>query len=329
MTIYSEHWSLKPPEVPQRSRLFSLEPVAVRTPYAESLSSYLHRLAQAHCLNSQKLVMGEIAPLILKDEDKSELLAKNLSHLLGNRDAKPTINGMREMTAKLITVLEELTMRQDLRFLTLLSWKGMIYEKGLFRNYRAWCPCCWETWKQENKTIYEPLLWSFKDVEFCLIHKQRLIEECPHCDSRLPVMARFSPAGFCSCCYRWLGQEIKGKEEIEKHRVNIQGISELIVLTPQLGYRPIPIELTRKLQLILLVFEQAIGKDLKLLGDLGGIMESLRIASTRNQSQPYHLVKLIIPVCEKAKISVSHLFGSDFKELSQILFGNFSLKLKF
>lgn len=329
MTIYSEHWSLKSPEVPQRSRLFSLEPVAVRTPYAESLSSYLHRLAQAHCLNSQKLVMGEIAPLILKDEDKSELLAKNLSHLLGNRDAKPTINGMREMTAKLITVLEELTMRQDLRFLTLLSWKGMIYEKGLFRNYRAWCPCCWETWKQENKTIYEPLLWSFKDVEFCLIHKQRLIEECPHCDSRLPVMARFSPAGFCSCCYRWLGQEIKGKEEIEKHRVNIQGISELIVLTPQLGYRPIPIELTRKLQLILLVFEQAIGKDLKLLGDLGGIMESLRIASTRNQSQPYHLVKLIIPVCEKAKISVSHLFGSDFKELSQILFGNFSLKLKF
>ncbi|MEH2127187.1 TniQ family protein [Nostoc sp.] len=328
MTIYSEHWSLKPLEIPQRSRLFSLEPVAVGTPYTESLSSYLHRLAQAHCLTSQKLVMGEIAPLILKDEDKSELLSKNLSHLLGNSDAKPAINGMRGMTEKLITVLEELTMRQDLRFLTLLSWKGMIYDKGLFRNYRAWCPCCWEEWMQENKTIYEPLSWSFKDVELCLIHKQRLIEECPHCGARLPVMARFSPAGFCSRCYRWLGQEIKGEEEIEKYRVNIQGISELIALTPQLGYKPIPIELTRKLQLILLVFEQAIGKDVKLLGYLGGIMESLRIASRTNQSQPYHLVKLIIPVCEKAKISVFQLFGSDFKELGKILFGNFSLELK-
>ncbi len=325
MTIYLEHWSLKLLEIPQRSRLFSLEPVAVGTPYAESLSSYLHRLAQAHCLTSQKLVMGEIAPLILKDEDKSELLAKNLSHLLGNRDAKPTINGMREMTAKLVTVLEELTMRQDLRFLTLLSWKGMIYDKGLFRNYRAWCPCCWEEWKQENKTIYEPLLWSFNDVEFCLIHKQRLIQECPHCGSHLPVMARFSPAGFCSRCYGWLGEETKGEEEMEKYRVNIQVISELIALTPQLRYKPIPIELTRKLQLILLVFEQSIGKDLQLLGDLGGIMESLRIASTRNQSQPYHLVKLIIPVCEKAKINIDQLFFSNYKELGEILFRNFNL----
>ncbi|MBD2003608.1 MULTISPECIES: TniQ family protein [Cyanophyceae] len=328
MSIYSELWSPKPLEIPRRSRLFCLEPIAVGTPYTESLSSYLNRLAQEHCLTSQKLIMGEIAPLILKDEDKSELLSKNISHLLGNSDVKPAINGMREMTGKLVTVLEELTIRQDLRFLTLLSWKGMIYDKGLFRNYRAWCPCCWEEWEQTKKTLYEPLLWSFKDVEFCLIHKQRLIEECPHCGSRLPAMARFSPAGFCSRCYGWLGQEIKGEEEIEKYRVNIQGIGELIALTPQLGYTPIPIELTRKLQLILLVFEQAIGKDLKLLGDLGVIMESLRIASTTNQSQPYHLVKLIIPVCQKAKISVSQLFGSDFKELGQILFGNFSLELK-
>lgn len=76
------------------------------------------------------------------------------------------------------------------------------------------------------------------------------------------------------------------------------------------------------------MFEQAIGKDLKLLGYLGVIMESLRIASTRNQSKSYYLVKLIIPVCEKAKIGVSQLFGSDFKELGKILFGNFSLELK-
>lgn len=328
MSIYLERWNLKPLEIPPRSRLFCLEPVAMGNPYTESLSSYLNRLAQEHCLTSQKLIMGEIAPLILKNEDKSELLPKNLSHLLRNSDAKPTINGMREMTGKLVTVLEELTMRQDLRFLTLLSWKGLIYDQGLFRNYRAWCPCCWQEWQQEKNTLYEPLLWSFKDVVVCLIHKQQLVEECPHCGSRLSVMARFSPPGFCSRCHGWLGQEMKGEGKIEKYQINIQGINELIALTPRLGYEPIAIELTRKLQLILLVFEQAIGKDLNLLGDLGGIIEPLRIASTRNQSQPYHLVKLIVPVCQKAKISVSQLFGSDFKELGKILFGNFSLELK-
>jgi hypothetical protein len=76
------------------------------------------------------------------------------------------------------------------------------------------------------------------------------------------------------------------------------------------------------------VFEQAIGKDLKLLGDFGGIIESLRIASTEIKSQPYHLVKLIVPVCEKAKIMYFSCFGSDFKELGKILFRNFSLELK-
>ncbi|MGB3208049.1 MAG: TniQ family protein [Crinalium sp.] len=156
MSIYLERWNLKPLKIPPRSRLFCLEPVAVGTSYTESLSTYFNRLAHERRLKFHKLIMGEIAPLILKDQDKSQLLSKNLSHLLKNTDAKPAINGMREMTEQLVSVLEELTLRQDLRFLTLLSWKGMISDKELFRNYRAWCPSCLEDWKQEQKTIYEP-----------------------------------------------------------------------------------------------------------------------------------------------------------------------------
>lgn len=325
--IYEALSNLQPPEIPKRSRLFYLEPVGVGTPYTESLSSYLNRLAQEHCLTSQKLIMGEIAPLILTGEDKSELLQKSVSHLLGNSDGKPAINGMRQMTDQLVTVLEQLTLRQNLRFLTLLSWKGMISDRGLFRNYRAWCPCCLEAWKQDKKTIYEPLLWSFKDVEVCLSHQQRLIDECPHCKSRLPVFARISPPGFCSRCYRWLGNNGKTTEEIEQYRVIIEGIGDLIAIAPQLKYKPIPIELTRKLELLLLVFEEAIKQDFKLLGDLADIMERLRIAVKKNQSKPYNLVNLVIPVCEKARIKISQLFLLNIKELSEIVFKNFSLTL--
>jgi hypothetical protein len=329
MSIYSELWSPKLVEIPQRSRLFCLKPVAVGTAHTESLSSYLNRLAQEHCLTAQKLVMGEIAPLILTNEDKFELLSKNISHLFGNSDAKPTINGMREMTEKLVTVLEELTLAQNLRFLTLLSWKEMISEQQLFRNYRAWCPDCLEERKQENKTIYELLLWLFKDVEVCLSHKHQLVDKCPHCNSRLAVIAKLSPPGYCSRCHGWLGQIIQGEEEIEKYRVNIDGIGELIALNSQLKYKPTLIELTRKLQLILFGFEEAIDKDLKVLEDFGGVMEQLKIATKQHQNKPYHLIKLIIPVCQKARIRVSQLFLLNFKELGELVFKNFGLELRF
>ncbi len=327
--IDQELWSPKPLELPLRSRLFYLEPIGVGNPYTESLASYLNRLAQEHCLTSQKLIMGQIAPLILTSEDKSELLRKSVSHLLGNSDAKPAINGMREMTDQLVTVLEQLTMRQDLRFLTLLSWKGMISERALFRNYRACCPCCLEEWKQNKKTIYEPLLWSFKDVEVCLRHEQRLIDECPHCKSRLPVFARISSPGFCSRCYGWLGNNGQTTEEIEKYRVVIEGIGDLMAVTPQLKYKPIFIELTRKLELILFGLEEAIKKDFKLLGQLGTIIDQVRLAVRKNQDKPYYFTKLIIPACNKANIRISQLLLLDFKELSEVLFENFGLNLQF
>lgn len=328
INIYEALSSLQPPEIPKRSRLFYLEPVGVGTAYTESFSSYLNRLAQEHCVTSQKLIMGEIAPLILNNENQSELLQKSVSHLLGNSDAKPAINGMRDMTEQLVTVLEQLTMRQELRFLTLLSWKGMISERGLFRNCRAWCSCCFEGWKQEKKTIYEPLLWSFKDVEVCSNHEQRLVDKCPHCESRLPVFARVSLPGFCSRCYKWLGHNRKTTEDIEQHRVTIEGIGDLIAVTPQLKYKPIFIELTRKLELILLVFEEAIKKNFMLLGELGKIIEQLKIAVRKNQSKPYYLTKLVIPACNQAKIKVSELLLLNFKELSEILFKNFALNLQ-
>ncbi|MDJ0743710.1 MAG: TniQ family protein [Xenococcaceae cyanobacterium MO_167.B27] len=51
--------------IPQRSGLFFLKPIGVGTPYTESISSYLIRLAQEHCVTPKKLIMAEIAPLIM------------------------------------------------------------------------------------------------------------------------------------------------------------------------------------------------------------------------------------------------------------------------
>ena len=124
--------------IPQRSRLYSLKPIGIGTPFTESLSSYLTRLAQEHCLPLKKLITGEIAPVILGDLYQPEILSKSVSSIFGNSDAKPAINGMREMTRSLVDTLENLTLRQDLKFLSCLTWKGIINERGLFRQNKAW-----------------------------------------------------------------------------------------------------------------------------------------------------------------------------------------------
>lgn len=328
--IYHELWSPKPLEIPKRSRLFSLEPIGVGTPDTESLSSYLCRLAQEHCVTSGKLIVGEIAPQMMGEEYKVTLITKNISTLFSNSDAKPAINGMRTKTQSLVQALEELTQRKDLNFLSLLTWKGVINERGLFRQYRAWCPQCNEQWRQETKVIYEPLLWSFRKVDVCLHHNCLLIDECPHCSSYLPVIANSLQLGFCSRCKGWLGSRGEGKpvlttDELEWNHYNIRSIGDLIAVAPNLGSQPTLENLTRKLQLILFSFERAVNQDLTQFIKLGKIMERLKIALTQHYDKPFYLIDIVIPVCYQAKISIPQLFVEEFNSLSTSLFSNFKI----
>ncbi len=60
------------------------------------------------------------------DKYHPQMLSKNVSTIFGNSDAKPAINGMRAMTESLTLALESLTLRDDLRNLSCLTWKGII-----------------------------------------------------------------------------------------------------------------------------------------------------------------------------------------------------------
>ena len=143
----------QPIQLPEISRLYSLEPIGLETPFTESLSSYLLRLTQAHCVTPKKLIMGEIAPLVLDDRYTTETASKGISALLPNSDAKPGINGMRSMTEVVVNALEKLTLREDLSFLSLINWKGIIEEQKLFRPKKVICPQCFEEWKLQQKTL--------------------------------------------------------------------------------------------------------------------------------------------------------------------------------
>ncbi len=328
--IYDRLTFPKSLKLPQRSRLYSLEPIGLGTLLTESLSSYVTRLAQEHCVTPQKLIMGEIAPLILGDKYRSEMLTKNVSTLFGNSDAKPAINGMRDMTRSLVLALAKLTLRQDLRYLSCLTWKGIIKDRGLFRQDKAWCPQCFEARRQEGNPIYEPLLWSFRDVNFCPQHNCQLIDRCPHCDSSQKAIANSSRLGFCSRCKSWLGNQPQQEtgDNTEENLINIKGISDLIAITPSLILPPNLPDLMQKLQLIHFSFERVIERDLTQFIALGKIMEQLKITLTQHNDKPLNLIKLLIPVCDRAKISISQLLSQDIQALSAVVFGNLKINYR-
>lgn len=324
LEIYDRITLPKSLKIPQRSRLYSLKPIGRGTPHTESLSSYLTRLAQEHCVASKKLIMGEIALVIMGSKYDPEMLSKNVSTLFGNSDAKPAINGMREMTRSLVNALEQLTLRSDLYYLSCLTYQGVIKDRSLFRQHKAWCSQCFEQQKQETQVIYEPLLWSFKDVNYCLQHNCQLSDRCPHCDYTQKAIANNSRLGYCDQCKQWLGNDLNDEVEIiDKERQMATGIGELITTAPLLDSPPTLPDLIQKLKLIQFFFERSLRQNLTQFIALGKILEQLKIVIAQHKDKPLNLVGLLIPVCSLAKISVGQLMKEDVSSISKILEINF------
>ena len=101
-------------------------------------------------------------------------------------------------------------------------------QRQLNRPVKAWCPACYQDWYSQNKVIYEPLLWSFQEVDICLEHKISLKTHCPHCYSQLPPLASNSRPGYCSNCEEWLGEQIPNhKPKLESKAWQIWVITNL------------------------------------------------------------------------------------------------------
>lgn len=194
-----ERWDTTPPVLPPRSRLYPLEPIGVGTPMVESLTGYVARLAEAHCVSTGTLYSKEIDALTGKGNIftfRLEIEAGYSTH---------TINGRGAPAADFVHALESLTYRRDLRYLTLLPWAEVLPIQGGFqRRARAWCPQCLRTWRADAKAFYEPLLWTLKPVRLCALHRRPLCFLCPSCKRQNGTFDPRTRAGHCSRCGQWL-----------------------------------------------------------------------------------------------------------------------------
>lgn len=121
------------------------------------------------------------------------------------------INGTGVIARDWVRVLETLTMCKDLKFLTMLPWADAFPLRGLFRPTRAWCPSCYEEWRENHQTVYEPLIWTLRDVEVCTRHLRYLKSKCQQCGNVLPWLSRCAIPGDCSKCGNWLGLDSENR----------------------------------------------------------------------------------------------------------------------
>lgn len=185
--------------MPRRSRLYSLEPIGIGTPFVESLSGYLARLADAHAVSVSNLAGREL----------SDMLHHPLVRPLESVGFHPrfyAMNGLGERAVKWTEALQLATMRTDLRFLTLLPFKNLFWEPANFRRCRAWCSACYQDDQVRSHPSYDRLLWSLKVVTSCHRHQKALKQICPHCHRRAKPITVYSRPGYCSNCQNWLGE---------------------------------------------------------------------------------------------------------------------------
>lgn len=189
------HWDDNSSPLPPRSRLFQLTPVGIGTIEVESLTSYVGRLAVEHCVPPNQLLCKEVLAGV--GRISPAYLASNFS--------ANTINGMGNLAEITISGFEQLTLQDDLRYTTFITWRGAISFLQLLRNTRAWCPSCYEEQIIERGYAYEPLIWAVGIISICYRHHEQLCQVCPHCGRQLMFLGTDYRPGYCSKCLKWLG----------------------------------------------------------------------------------------------------------------------------
>lgn len=322
LTLY-ESWDLTPPPLPPRSRLFCLEPMGVGTSDVECLTGYVARLAEAHGVHTRTLVRHELVPLLGRPH-----LSKPADNSLSAFWIKDTraLNGTRTLARDWVLTLERLTLRRDLRFLTLLTWADVLPSRGLLRPARAWCPACYQEWRQTGQAVYEPLLWALAVIDICPRHRQRLHSRCPYpdCGQPLPLLASRSRPGYCSRCERWLGgssavervdNEMLPESELKWQTWVVNTVGELLTTAPTL---PTPPQRDNIAAAVSTCIAQVTGGNMTTLANELPVSPGTMNTWQRGKALPQ--LASLLRLCDRLQLSLLHLLteGADVVTLPKL-----------
>lgn len=205
------------------SHLFSLKPMGVGTPYIESLSSYIKRLAQQH-----HLWVVDLLEFCAEQTDKNVMLTT--THKFHG------IDGLSGSGRTWSLLLSELTQHPDVRYLSMAYWDFVLNPYRLLKQHHTWCPLCYAASQQAGTPVYTPLIWKLQAVDVCLVHRVNLLVYCPHCNKRFRSMSSNAVCGFCPKCQRWLGDTTYESGMVSTQTASYQRartVGQLLALAPE------------------------------------------------------------------------------------------------
>lgn len=257
-----ERWDMAEPLRPQTSALYALVPYGLGTPYVESLSSYMSRLAEAHVVTVSRLLREMLSPV------RSGRIPWPSTHC-----AYPA-NGLGKDSEILLQQLQAATGRNDLCLLTLSALQGAVSQPNLFRTTEAWCTRCLEQWRMAEAPVYSPLLWAIRAVTVCPAHSTLLTDHCPHCHLQFASLRAHSRPGYCSVCSQWLGTLgmplPKGSADEREYDLWVSTtVGQVLAILPELRRIQASVALRVNLQRCLNQMEGATKEALATLADAG------------------------------------------------------------
>jgi len=182
-----------------RSKFYDIEPAHIGSSQCERLTSYLCRLSEAHCVTRRNLIDYGIVPLLSKSPNEDYEKKRGIGFYKWTQ-----IDGRGTIASGFVNAVEQVTLREDIRFTTLIGLQGVLPDKGLLRSNRAWCPLCLEDERYRCEPVTEALLWALNLVKLCPVHDVPLEEYCPQCKKSSSVCNQ-KRNGFCPYCNAWLG----------------------------------------------------------------------------------------------------------------------------
>jgi AraC-like DNA-binding protein len=126
----------------------------------------------------------------------------------------------------------------------MLPYVDIFSFRTLLRAKKAWCPFCYEQWRNSDQVVYDPLLWNLSVISICPRHERPLQLKCPHCQQTQSPLAPRAYPGYCNQCSHWLGTPLNNEttsltnEKREWQKWIGKAVGDLIAAPPNTLLQP-------------------------------------------------------------------------------------------